>query len=351
LLLALLAASVAHAADGSGVVLRLEPSGAPGRLLASATGMAFDCCPPTLAAAELKGSTLVLRAVAADAACVETAQPYALRSGPLPKAAADVRVYRVRMEVQADPDSTPWLEAFALLAPDRQAESVLPETGFWWAEQGGEFDRAAPGFGVLVEVQDGTVAVSVSSYDEFGNPEWLMGAAPLDGPASTITLGRLHGGRGPHDGFRNPDGLSAAGRLHIEWISAARAQFWFERPAAEGLGIELVPVSMVRFGFANETGKQWLGRWLLAAEQDFEGMPAPRTVDFIDVTAIEGGFLLQGAGGERLQCTLDPRRPNSPPDLCQLQIGDDEYAFSDVALGRLRRATASAPLSLIRLDR
>jgi hypothetical protein len=332
------------------VELGLQHAGSLGMLRVTANGVAYDGCPPDLASVSAQGSTLVVRALASTGRCLDAAQPYSLRSDLLRAAPADSGLYRVRLELQSSPESTPWLEAFSLI-PARSSPTLVPESGFWWGEAGGEFGRGAPGFGVLVEVQGDTVAVSVSGYDDLGRPEWLMGSARLEGRTTRIALGRLLGGSGPHGGFRSPAAMDEAGRLHIEWLGSARALFWFEQPAADGFGIDLVPVSMVRFGFAGDSGRQWLGRWLLAAERDFDGMPAPRTIDFSTVEPTVSGFMLLGTGSERLECTLDRGRPNSPPELCRLLLDTAPIDFIDVALRQLHAADPHVPLTLIRLDR
>jgi hypothetical protein len=349
-LLAVLGTLLVPAAADDAVELGLERMPTLGMVRLTASGIAFDGCLPAAPSVSAEGSMLVLRALTAERDCLDSAQPYSLRSDLLVAAPAESGLYRVRLELQSTPASIPWLEAFALIPARPETATLVPESGFWWGELGGEFGRGAPGFGVLVEVQGETVAVSVSGYDEFGNPEWLMGAAPLGGRAVSLSLGRLQGGSGPHGGFRSPQRMQEAGRLHIEWLGSARALFWFERPAGDGFGIDLVPVSMVRFGFAGDSGEQWLGRWLLAAERDFAEMPAPRTLDLVAVESSADGFILRGVDGEQLECSLDRSRPHSPPEVCRLQFGQTTIDFDDVALRRLQARRADA-LSLIRLDR
>lgn len=334
--------------------LRLAEDALERRAVLQAEGVLTAGCAVQPARVGRRGRELVLTLQPMPGECSDAPQPFrvdsAALSDPLPAVADGVQ--RLRLEWQADDESTPQLEAFALVATGAAADrSIEPETGLWWGEQGAEFDQATQGFGVQLELQGGVLAVAVSGYDDDGQPEWLFGAAPISGPTATITLGRLQGGRGPYGRFRSPQGMTEAGRVHIEWLGPARAVFWFERPALDGRGIELRPVSMVRFGFGGGSGEQWLGRWLLGGAGENDGIAA-RAIDFVRYEAQADGFSLLGAGGERLDCTLDPARPASPPEGCRL-LGDTdpEIDFDRIALGSLRGIGATGEAVLVRIGR
>jgi len=323
------------------------PADGIGPALLHVSGLAEDGCLPELRSIDIDGRDVVIRAMTSADTCFAKAQPFTLSSRELPEPLVfpEPGVYRLRFESQAGADATPQLEAFRLVEVGAQAR-VVPEAGFWWGEQGAEFDRAGPGFGVQLEVQAGTAAISVSGYADDGNPQWLFGAAPMLGGTATIGLGALRGGRAPYGRFRGPERIDESGRVHIEWLGTARALFWFERAALDGRGIELQPVSMVRFGFAGVAGvagERWLGRWLLAATDiDGDAAIATRALDFVRIEPGSEGFTMHAASGERLDCRVDPGRPASPPEFCRLeQPGEPAVEFSDVALTRLTGTTDS----------
>jgi hypothetical protein len=351
LLLALPAAAPAE--DVSAIRLAIDNDGSGFRAVLRAEGVLAEGCAPLPQAAERRGRDYVLTVVPGPAACLDPPQPFSLSSAlladPLPPISDGV--HRLRLELQADPGAAPQLEAFALIASGSAAEQdIQPESGFWWGEQGGEFDRATPGFGVQLELQDGVLAVAVSGYADDGRPEWLFGATPVSGSTASVPLGRLQGGRGPYGRFRSPQQVADVGRLHIEWLGPARAVFWFERPAVAG-GIELRPISMVRFGFTGAVGEQWLGRWLLGGEREGDAVAA-RAIDFVSYEARDDGFVLLGARTERLECSQDSERPNSPPVHCQL-LSDAEapIEFDRIALRSLRGNGVSGRAVLLRIER
>jgi hypothetical protein len=333
--LALSLSAAATAAAAPALELLLD-AGADGIPTVSAIGEAADGCPRQLVGAVLQARTLVLRAQRATAGCHDEPIPVDLDSRSLrnPLPALPGGVLRLRVDTAAEPQAPARPEAFALVERGEGRSPVHPEAGFWWGDADGEFPTAAPGFGVQLEIQGDTVAVAVSGYDDAGAPQWLFGAAPFSGRSARLELGRLLGGGGPFGGFRPPQAVEPAGRLHIEWLDAARAVFWFERPAADGAGIDLQPVSMVRFGFAGE--RQWRGRWLLAGERSSDLDVPVRAIDFVTVEQQRDRVRVHASNGDLLECSLDPRRQGSPPVRCELATADGlQLVFDDVGFGRL----------------
>ncbi len=295
-------------------------------------------CPPLISEVIAGERELTVIAAPSSSRCAGEPGPFQLIADlPLDsKSDAANGVWRLRYELQDDPLTPPRLMAFALAA--QGGHSVAdPESGFWWGEAGGEFDHAGPGIGAQLERQRDVLALTFSGYSDGGTPEWTFGAATLDGPTSDISLNRLQGGRGPFGGYAGPQEATAAGRVQIEWLGAARAVFWFSRASADGRGIELQPISMVRFDFGQQPGAGWIGRWL------FEE-PTAKSALVIEFTAIEtlaDRFTLLAASGETLSCQLDARRPQSPPSGCELQFADDRrWQFADVGLAGMRGVNA-----------
>jgi hypothetical protein len=338
------------AAESPGPRLSLASVAQGSAFEATVTGVAADGCERRLVEAELREREVRLHARQATGGCLAEPQPYALAArveSPLPAG-----VYRVRLENSLSAAALPRLQAFELAEVGPATAPLRPEAGFWWGDAHGEFDTARQGFGVQLEVQGDTLAVAVSGYDAAGEPQWLIGAGTFGGRTSRIALGRLRNGGGPFGEARSPSNIEPAGQLHIEWQGSARAVFWFEQPALDGAGIELRPMSMVRFAFAGE--RQWLGRWLLAGESAADSAIAARAIDFESVETQDGAFVAVGTGGERLACVEQPAAGGVLPPHCTLTIGDDgRIDFDDVGVARLHGSDAvhGQRAVLLRLDR
>jgi hypothetical protein len=350
LVLGLPLATLAADAAPTGPRLVLAPTAQGDGFAASVQGMAGDGCERRLLDARLDDRTVHMHARQDTRACLDEPRPYTLTADIASSLTAGV--YRVRLESSSATASLPRLQAFGLVEIGELPSAARPEAGFWWGDADGEFDEARPGFGVQLEVQGDTLAVTVSGYDAAGEPQWLFGAGPLGEHVSRIALVRLRDGGGPFGKARSPSNIQPAGQLHIEWQGPARAVFWFEQPAADGLGVELRPMSMVRFGFAGD--RQWLGRWLLAGERGEDDAIAARAIDFESVELAAGHFTTIGSHGERLACIVQSAPAGALPSRCKLSWGDDgEVEFDDVGLSRMHGSDAvhGQRAVLVRLDR
>jgi hypothetical protein len=312
-------------------------------------GLPADTCSRQLAGIDRSGSTVVVRLARGhhcDPADVPTdtltVQGHGRWGGR--------GVHRVRVEDDGGPAGAPRVLGFRLVQVGNQPRTLTPEAGYWWNEAGGEFDSAGPGIGLNLERQGDTLSVTVLGYGADGRPEWLFGAGPIAGRLARVPLLRLHEGSGPFDAYRAPASAQPAGLLHLEFLSEARAVAWFERPSADGPGITLAPLSIVRFRFAQHHANALLGEWLLVSgnagrsggqvrfsEAGTESL-AP-TLRFEAIEAVDGGFRLPTDDGvHALECEVDPGRPNSPPDRCVLRdaAGQLLVDFTDTALDRMR---------------
>jgi hypothetical protein len=313
-------------------------------------------CAPRVERVDVEQSDIVLTALLPDAACAKRlpdAKDAASRlTFVLPALWAGI--YRVRYEVRPAPGEPAQLHGFRLVDfTPPGSDTLRPETGLWWPEQGGEFNRAGPGLGLLMETQADTLSLTVLGYGADGQAHWSYGASRIEGRFLDIELAELSDGAGPFTPYRAPKGLSPSGSVKIELLSAARANLWFQRPTGDGREISLEPLSMVRFSFAQPTPEAWLGRWVIAAESG--DTPASRHIDFTALERTPDGFELIEASGEyRLACRLPPERPNSPPSQCNL-IGADlqlEMRFDRTALSELRgHLLTGEPVVALRLKR
>ncbi len=326
----LLAAGAAAASDEKISLIRVAENAAP---VIEIVGRWNTGCPPLLQDVQQAGREITVTARTDSKRCTGEPGPYRLLVDLPDAAQADERegVWRLRYELRDDPLADPALLAFELKSLGEPG-IIDPETGFWWGESGAEFDHAAPGISAQLERQAGMLALTFSGYGGAGSPEWIFGATAMGGSISDLAMSRLEGGKGPFGGYQAPSGEASAGRLQIEWLTSARAVFWFSRAAAGRRGLELQPISMVRFDFGKSPGTGWTGRWLVESTDAGK----LQSVEFADVVLDAGNFTLLGAAGEALHCESAPDRSHSPPSACELQFGDGRiWQFHDIGLGRM----------------
>ena len=333
-------AQISVQAEGEGLI-RLE-----------ASGIWPDTCTPQLLETLVQAHDIVLSATREEAGCSPIPSPYALATGPFDPAvlAPDGGIQRIRVLVDGANGGAPILAGCTLMALDGMGNQAAMETGFWWAEQGGEFG-AGPGLGLSVESQAGLVSLSVMGYDAHGAATWHFGAGELAHGSARFDLGRFDGGAGPFAQYAAPAAMRFSGTVDLEVLTPARAILWFSRLRSEHEGLELRPLSIVRFHFAQEPGEALLGRWLIASEEP--RARATRWFEWIESRVSEHGFvLLDATGNARLECETPAGRPSSPPIICRLDDGDaDRIEFTDVGLRRLSGWDAQARHTLaIRLD-
>jgi hypothetical protein len=305
-------------------------------------------CAPVLESAVVEARDIVLRSVVPDGPCEGAARSYRIESERLTGTSLKLTrngVYRVRHEILRRRDAEPELHGFRLIHVGNGPDAgFVPEAGFWWPERGGEFDLAGPGLGAQMEAQASTLSLSAFGYDAEGRAEWYIGAGPIRGLTAQLELTRLGGGSGPFETYRAPEQSTPVGSVHVEMLSPSRVTLWFAQRARSG-ALQLQPVSMVRFRFAQEPAEAWLGRWVVLAESDTD-YPT-RRIDFSAIERDERGFALVDAAGDyRLSCRTSAAQPNSPPLSCTLgQTRDkgENIEFRDIALNELRGWSSSGP--------
>lgn len=316
----------------------------------SVTGTWPDTCPPRLTGVVVDGRDVALLAARETVGCRPSPTPYLLASAPSPlnELLPDPGTYRVRLQLEDSDADRNALAGFALIHTGPTAAPAL-ETGFWWAEQDGEH-AAGPGLGLSVETQSGFISLSVMGYDSRGASAWHFGAGELQDGIAHLELAQFEGGAGPLTAYAAPENLRPSGSVDVEAITPARAVLWFSRPDPDTGLIDLRPLSIMRFSFAQDPGEALLGRWVLTGAE--AGQRATRWLDFERVETLDGGFILHDTGGAQLHCEATPGLPGSPPALCRLDTGDgDTVEFTDIGLRRLSGWDADAHRSLaFRLD-
>lgn len=294
-------------------------------------------CPWQLETASGSDVEVVLRLARADG-CAAQAVPQQLEVQPSGLVWGRTGVARVRVEDSRGPAGSPRLLGFGLVEVGRVTRTIHPESGYWWNEAGGEFDTAGPGLGLNLERQGDTLSVTVLGYADDGRPEWLFGAGPIHGRVARVPLSRLQDGAGPFLPWQAPGKAEPGGVVHFEFLSEARATAWFERHQGEAVSVQ--PLSLVRFRFDELPQQAALGEWLFVGGVAIGDPPTQSdSLRFDRSEATDDGFRLHGrAGAPTLDCTLDARRPNSPPARCVLHddAGRLLVDFKDVSLGRMR---------------
>lgn len=295
-----------------------------------------DTCPPQLLEVSAQGRDILLLATRETEGCRATPTPYAFSSTAQARDRLfdEDGIHRVRLEVEGALENDPMLAGFALVRNGNAASALTLETGFWWAEQGGQFS-AGPGLGLSVETQGDMISLSVMGYGERGDSAWYFGAGELNEGMAHLDLGQFEGGAGPFARYAAPDAISLSGFVDVETLTPSRAILWFSRADAESGKIHLRPLSIMRFSFAQEPGEALLGRWLIAGTE--ADVRATRWVEWIRSEAFDGGFVLHDAeGSTTLQCDTPAHQPGSPPAICRMESIDGEVIeFTDVAFRRL----------------
>jgi DNA-binding beta-propeller fold protein YncE len=99
---------------------------------------------------------------------------------------------------------------------DTSGAAITPLAGLWWTP-------GLPGSSLQIEVQDGTLVVVASTYDDNGAPTWRMASGPFDGINETFDgdFVRYDGGSCLGCAYRAPTGLTPdGGHVTIAFTSA-----------------------------------------------------------------------------------------------------------------------------------
>lgn len=302
-----------------------------------------DTCPPQLLEVSAQGRDILLLATRETEGCRATPTPYAFSSTAQARERlfSEDGIHRVRLEVESALESGLMLAGFALVRNGETPPTLALESGFWWAEQGGQFS-AGPGLGLSVETQGGMISLSVMGYGERGDSAWYFGAGELNEGIAHLDLGQFEGGAGPFARYAAPDAISLTGFVDVETLTPSRAILWFSQADSGSGKIHLRPLSIMRFNFAQEPGEALLGRWLIAGTET-DARPT-RWVDWVRSEAFDGGFVLHDAEGSiTLRCDTPSHQPGSPPAICRMESVDGEVIeFTDVAFRRLSGWDADA---------
>lgn len=278
--------------------------------------------------------------------CPAVIRPYELVVNPFPQGSTPAAgVYRVRFEVLGMDGNAGRLLAFELVpVADANRPGPRPESGYWAAEEGGDFDTSGDGIGFDFELQNRVLFIAANVYRDDGKSGWYIASGEVFGGAMKGELLEAKGGQPLFESHRAPSEISPFGRLQAEFTSASTATFWFTQPTGPGLldPLKLMPISANRFNFAYADLREVLaGEWMIAVD----GQPA-RLVKFNAhrygasnlIGAMDASFR------HELRCPIVQDKPETLPVRCEyFDNGVLVANLDDIGLQTLRgRATASS---------
>ncbi|MCU0753872.1 MAG: hypothetical protein MUE46_01950 [Xanthomonadales bacterium] len=279
-----------------------------------------DGCPVEVDSVLREERTITIR-VRRDAGliCPAVVRPYELVVDPFPQGSnATAGVYRVRFEVLGLDGDNARLVAFELVPVASAAESgPRPESGYWAAEKGGDFDTSGSGIGFDFELQNRILFIAANLYREDGKSGWYIASGLVHGGAMKGELLEPQGGQPLFESYRAPREISPFARLQAEFTSASTAVFWFTQPEGPGMldPLKLMPISVNRFSFAYSDLRSMLaGEWMIAVD----GQPA-RLVKF-DAHRYGAANLIGAMDASfrhELRCPIVQDKPETLPVRCE----------------------------------
>lgn len=245
---------------------------------------------------------------------------------------ADFPVARLTFLQQRRPLSEDQLVDFTLVP--LTAAQTHPESGLWWGEDGGVYETRGPGTAMSLDIQGNRLAATVNVYHPDGQPVWYFSAGEFTGLTFSAPMHGFAQGQTLFGDYRRPSQAVEVGRLQLEFHSPGQATAWLTAPDHTNGGLDLQPVSLVRFDFQeSESPDRLSGRWIFVqlenpSQELVLSPPMQRSGrwEYVDLVA-----------GLILACELDASRPRSLPDACTLEQSDGlwQVEFKQVGLDRM----------------
>lgn len=244
---------------------------------------------------------------------------------------------------QDDPAQVARLLGFKLLSSSRDLADIRPASGWWWPEPGSAQD-SGPGTGLTVDYQDGLLTLITETFNTDGQPEWLLGTAPMKGGITNTELIKFTHGQTLTGDYRPPLIDNSRNAIHVRFLSASRAQVWLESREGDGLDrtISLRKLMMVRYFMDPPILERLLhGRWLLAPEDRPDYARQAQQFRIVSIAIDELLVSLNFAdAGNTGTCRVFPGKLDSPPQQCEIQINTDtgvkKYTFNSFSIDRMR---------------
>ncbi len=352
----------ANAVEYAPIEFSLERGG-----LVRVTGDWPDSCVPTTesARAELISGVITITNASRADDCDDTISGFSVAlavSGmttPALKSQATDETMTVQFLQQGDNQSFAKLIAFDALMPTERKSAraqVLPESGIWWPQRGGEYDTSGPGIGFSIERQHDQLVTIINWYDNDGSPLWLLATGQVEQGIFRAELSSLEGGPGLFEDYTEATPVFDRTRLSIVFHGPATATAWISQPLTDKPGSEILlkPLSLVRFAFGYDSMNRFTqGRWLLVV-QDEERKVESTVLDFRQSGAERNTITLRDRNlGYSMDCTINRQRSTTPASLCVLNESFHVplATFTEVGLDRMVGIDESGQQAqLIRLD-
>jgi hypothetical protein len=246
------------------------------------------------------------------------------------------------------------LLAFALIPVAKSGSAaVLPESGNWNFERGGKYATSGSGVSFNLERQGGTFAAMSNFYDSKGAPTWYFQAGAIANGVHQADAVYVTGGQALFGAYKPPAAVTPFANIAFEFHSPTQGTAWVSQSAGEGLtdGIKLMPISISRFNYGfGKVSEALQGSWVLAADQR-EGS-GTQWLKFAPIDTASNVLSSYRDGEFRLNCTLEPTKPESLPRGCALLRGDTQVAaLTQISYNKMRGVDPNGKaLSLYRLD-
>ncbi|MCF6262750.1 MAG: hypothetical protein L3J24_04090 [Xanthomonadales bacterium] len=239
--------------------------------------------------------------------------------------------------------SSEHLLGFKLLSQSSGQSDIRPASGWWWPEPGAAQD-SGPGTGLTVDYQNGLLTLLTQTFDDHGQPEWLLGTAPMKRGIANTELIKFTQGQSLTGKYKPPLIDNSRNAIHIRFLSASRADVWLESRQGDSLDqlISLRKLTMVRYFMDPPILDRLLkGRWLVAPEDNPNYASSTQQFRVLSVSVkapeIKLGFAKNHVKGT---CRMHPDKFDSPPQRCEIEIqteaGPITWTFKSFSMDRMR---------------
>lgn len=336
------------------IVIRTQPTVLPSPLLLKISGVWPTQCSPTLERVTLDGMDLNIEARSVLSLCARHQTGFSIEVNPAlasNHATLPPGIYRVGFYAASGNQDFPKLRAFSLLDNTGAANSVVPESGFWWNSS--DLQIGAHRIAVSLELQGSQLSVALLSYDDTGNPVWQFGTAAMKGSIAHVPLLKMTGGSDPFaTSVLSPRG-EATLTLDMEFHSGAHASAWLSRRvgALDDPVLELQPMDLIRLPSVNAgDAGAWEGDWILTADSN---SATPQRLRFGKLDGDATHFeLVDEQSNLKLTCTHNGGQVEQLPKSCVLRQADGAEVghFGAPAISRMEgKRPDGVTLHLIRI--
>ncbi len=244
---------------------------------------------------------------------------------------------------KVDSQASEHLLGFKLLSQSSGQPDIRPASGWWWPEPGKAQD-SGPGTGLTVDYQNGLLTLLTQTFDDHGQPEWLLGTAPMKRGVANTELIKFTQGQTLTGKYKPPLIDNSRNAIHIRFLSASRADVWLESRQGDSLDqiISLRKLTMVRYFMDPPILDRLLkGRWLVAPEDKPQYASSAQQFRVLSVSVKAPVVTLEFADSStKGSCRMHPGKFDSPPQRCEIEIqttaGPIIWAFKSFSMDRMR---------------